>query len=77
MTPPKGRVRPLLRSWIRSCELRLQAGWDPLKFKEEMQKQYQDILDPEKLTELGTLEKGLSSTLKSFVPEARGDSEMD
>jgi putative ATP-dependent endonuclease of the OLD family len=43
---------------------------DLIKFKEDTQKQYEDILDPAKLTELGTLEKGLSSTLKSFVPDA-------
>jgi hypothetical protein len=42
-----------------------------IKLKEETQKKYQEILDPEKLTELKTLADRMSITLKDFVPDAK------
>jgi putative ATP-dependent endonuclease of the OLD family len=40
------------------------------KLKEDTQRQYQEILDPSKLTELTTLSADLTKTLKVFVPDA-------
>lgn len=42
-----------------------------IKLKEETQKKYHEILDPEKLTELKTLANRMSTTLKTFVPDAK------
>ena len=42
-----------------------------LRLKEDTQKKYQEILDPSQLTELTTLQDQLTSTLKTFVPDAR------
>ncbi len=39
-------------------------------YKEETQNKYRQIMDPNNLTELVNLEEELSSTLKSYVPEA-------
>ncbi|MGA2616786.1 MAG: ATP-dependent endonuclease [Thermoguttaceae bacterium] len=66
----EGRGSPITEILDLVVRSALASRADLAKFKEEMQKQYEDILDPAKLTELGTLEKGLSSTLKSFVPDA-------
>jgi putative ATP-dependent endonuclease of the OLD family len=40
------------------------------KLKEDTQRQYQEILDPSKLTELTTLSADLTKTLNLFVPDA-------
>ena len=42
-----------------------------IKLQKETQKQYQEIMDPTKLTELTTLADQMTSTLKTFVPDAR------
>jgi putative ATP-dependent endonuclease of OLD family len=44
-----------------------------ITLREETQRQYKDILDPEKLTELKTLQDDLSITLGIFVPSATVD----
>jgi len=44
-----------------------------IKLREETQKQYQEIMDPTKLTELTTLAKHMSDTLQTFVPDASVD----
>lgn len=43
------------------------------KLKEETQKQYQEILDPAKLTELTTLADRMTRTLEIFVPGTKVD----
>lgn len=43
------------------------------KFKEETQKQYQEIMNISNLTELTTLADQMTSTLKTFVPDAKVD----
>lgn len=43
---------------------------DIATFKEQTQKQYEEILDPSKLTELTALEVQLSQTLKQYAPDA-------
>lgn len=43
------------------------------KLKEETQRQYEEIMDPTKLTELGALAEQLTGTLRTFVPDARVD----
>ena len=43
---------------------------DVTTFKEQTQTQYEEILDPSKLTELTTLEAQLSQTLKQYAPDA-------
>ena len=40
------------------------------KLKEDTQRQYQEILDPSKLTELTDLSEKMTKTLKLFVPDA-------
>jgi putative ATP-dependent endonuclease of OLD family len=40
------------------------------KLREDTQRQYKDMMNPEKLTELRSLEDDLSSTLKLFAPAA-------
>jgi len=40
------------------------------KFKEDTQKKYEEIMDPAKLAEITTLEGQLTSTLKTYVPDA-------
>ncbi|MEE9225742.1 MAG: ATP-dependent endonuclease [Bacteroidota bacterium] len=42
-----------------------------LKLKDDTQKRYQEILDPSQLTELTSLQHQLTSTLKTFVPDAK------
>lgn len=42
-----------------------------VKLKENTQKEYKDILDPAKLTELSTLSEKLTGTLQTFVPGAQ------
>jgi len=39
-------------------------------FREEAEKRYKEIFDPSKLAELQSLEKSLSNTLKTYVPDA-------
>ena len=41
-----------------------------IELQEGTQKQYEQIVDPTKLAELQTLERGLSDTLKTYVPDA-------
>jgi predicted ATP-dependent endonuclease of OLD family len=41
-----------------------------VELQEGTQKQYEEIVDPAKLVELQTLEKHLSDTLKTYVPDA-------
>jgi putative ATP-dependent endonuclease of the OLD family len=41
-----------------------------IKLKDDTQKQYRDIMDPSKLTELSELQKQLSKTLRQYAPEA-------
>lgn len=41
-----------------------------LELKDEAQQKYTEIMDPDKLTELGELETQLSTTLKNFAPQA-------
>ena len=43
---------------------------DLADFKQQMQDQFKEIMDPEKFTELNELERGLSDTLQSYVPNA-------
>ena len=43
------------------------------KLKEETQKQYEEILDPAKLTELSVLAEDMTKTLKTFVPDTKID----
>ncbi|MDX1993684.1 MAG: ATP-dependent endonuclease [bacterium] len=45
------------------------------KFKAEAQRQYEELLKPEHLTELSTLREQLTNTLKTFVPNAAIDLE--
>lgn len=40
------------------------------KLREETQQRYKDILDPAKLSELSDLEKRITDTLRTFVPDA-------
>ena len=42
-----------------------------IDFKQNTQDQYREIMDPEKLTELTDLSRGLSTTLQSYVPDAK------
>lgn len=42
-----------------------------MDFKQRTQDQYREIMDPEKLTELTDLSRGLSTTLQSYVPDAK------
>lgn len=44
-----------------------------IKLQEETQKRYREIMDPTKLTELTTLADQMTSTLKTFVPDAKID----
>ena len=44
-----------------------------IKLKEETQKQYKDIMDIDKLTELKNLSGQINTTLKTFVPNASVD----
>jgi len=44
-----------------------------IELQEGTQKQYEEILDPSNLEELQTLEKDLSDTLKTYVPDAGVD----
>jgi len=41
------------------------------EFRETTEKRYKEIFDPSKLTELQNLEKNLSGTLQTYVPDAR------
>lgn len=41
-----------------------------IKLKDDTQKQYRDIMDPSKLTELSDLQTQLSETLRYYAPEA-------
>lgn len=41
------------------------------EFRERTEKRYKEIFDPSKLTELQNLEKNLSGTLQTYVPDAR------
>lgn len=41
-----------------------------VELKDYTQKKYDEIMDPSKLEELGTLEKQLTGTLKTYVPDA-------
>lgn len=43
---------------------------DVMQFKEDTQKKYEEIMDPAKLTEIGTLAAQLTGTLKTYVPDA-------
>ena len=43
---------------------------DLADFKKQTQDQYKEIMDPQKLSELNNLERGLSNTLQSYVPDA-------
>ena len=42
-----------------------------VKLKDETQKQYKEIMDPNKLTEITMLSDDLTKTLKTFVPDAK------
>jgi len=44
---------------------------DIAKLKEDTQAKYDSIMDPEKLVQLGTLERDLTETLQTYVPDAR------
>lgn len=44
---------------------------DLMDFKQRMQDQYREIMDPNKITELNNLSEGLSNTLQSYVPDAK------
>lgn len=44
---------------------------DFVTLKDETQKKYRDVMDPEKLTELTDLQTQLSETLKCYAPEAK------
>ena len=47
------------------------TNWKDLAdFKKQTQDQYKEIMDPQKLSELNDLERGLSNTLQSYVPDA-------
>ena len=43
---------------------------DLADFKKQTQDQYKEIMDPQKLSELNNLGRGLSNTLQSYVPDA-------
>lgn len=43
---------------------------DVMQLKKETQKKYEEIMDPAKLAEIGTLAGRLTSTLKTYVPDA-------
>ena len=43
------------------------------KLREETQRQYEEIMDPANLTELGTLAERMTATLRTFVPDASVD----
>lgn len=48
------------------------ADKEPVKrLKETTEREYREILDPAKLTELSTLARSLTETLETFVPNAR------
>ena len=44
---------------------------DVQDFKQRTQSQYQEVMNPTNLTELGTLADDLSETLRSYVPDAK------
>ena len=52
-------VRNALKNWK-----------DLTDFKKQTQDQYKEIMDPQKLSELNDLARGLSNTLQSYVPDA-------
>jgi putative ATP-dependent endonuclease of the OLD family len=43
---------------------------DVTQLKEDAQKRYEEIMDPGRLAELGVLEKQLTDTLRTYVPDA-------
>ena len=43
---------------------------DLANFKQHTQDRFKEIMDPKQLTELNDLERGLSNTLQSYVPDA-------
>jgi len=66
----EGRDSPITKIMDLVVRSVLASREDVIKLKEDTQKKYQDIMDPSKLSELGTLAGTLTNTLKTYVPDA-------